>query len=132
MKDEIKEILEKIKCPQFGSAEYGSWGSLPLKVRIALKRLCEYANACDDYITTLQEENEKLKQSLESRLKYSDELDEKIEIIDSTIEYINKNIADINYMKNNYDMNQLKTFTIEITYTDLENILNILKGGDEK
>ena len=55
MKDEIKEILEKIKCPQFGSAKYGSWGSLPLKVRIALKKLCEYANACDDYITTLQE-----------------------------------------------------------------------------
>jgi len=47
--------------------------------KAAMEELCEYA-----------EENEKLKQSLESRLKYSDELDKKIATIDKAVEYIEK------------------------------------------
>ena len=44
------------------------------------EELCEYA-----------EENEKLKQSLENRLKYSDELDEKISRIDKALYWLSEN-----------------------------------------
>lgn len=86
-------------------------------------------------ITTLQEENEKIRKMNKAKYKYAMNMEDKYITEkaknEKTIEYINKNIADIEYMKNNYDMNQLKTFTIEITYDDLENILNILQGGGE-
>ena len=55
MNNEIKEILENIKCPQLGYDEYGKWGALPLNVRMTLKRLCDYVVSCDDYITNLQQ-----------------------------------------------------------------------------
>lgn len=57
MNNEIKEILENIKCPQLGYDEYGKWGALPLNVRMTLKRLCDYVVNCDDYITNLQQIN---------------------------------------------------------------------------
>lgn len=101
MNNEIKEILENIKCPQLGYDEYGKWGALPLNVRMTLKRLCDYVVSCDDYITNLQqieqehkkingelrEENSKLEIALQNiqedydrRTKENERLNEKLEV----------------------------------------------------
>lgn len=61
MNKKIKEILENIKCPQLGYDEYGKWEALPLNVRMTLKRLCDYVVTCDDYITNLRDEIDRLK-----------------------------------------------------------------------
>lgn len=92
----------------------------------------EKAHYLLDYISKLEKENKEIINKI-NEITYKGamiKVDYKSRI-NKAIEYINKNIADIEYMKNNYDMNQLKTFTIEITYDGLENILNILQGGDE-
>lgn len=40
--DEIKEIREKVKCPQLdGTPEYGQWGALRLEQRTAIAKLCD-------------------------------------------------------------------------------------------
>ena len=109
MSEEIKEILENIKCPQFGSSKYGKWGSLPIKVRIALKRLCEYANACDEYITLLHEENERLNNIInefENGLSW---------LMKETDEKENEFI-------------KVENMTIRLIY----DILQILKGGESR
>lgn len=132
MTDEIKEILENIKCPQFGSVKYGKWGSLPLKVRIALKRLCEYANACDDYITTLQKENKHLNLQLDQALKDYDELQQKI---DKAIEYINKNKKTLTKQTVDfYNNDELAKGKLKIgTFMwHVDELLDILQGDDKK
>lgn len=39
--DELNEIREKIKCPQFGDDEYGQWGALRPEQRLTIRRLCD-------------------------------------------------------------------------------------------
>lgn len=40
--DEIKEIREKVKCPQLNhSFEYGEWGTLRLEQRTTIAKLCD-------------------------------------------------------------------------------------------
>lgn len=40
----IKEIREYIAGPMFGDIKYGKWGALPIKQRIKIKELCDYAS----------------------------------------------------------------------------------------
>ena len=54
------------------------------------------------------------------------------EIIDKAIEYIKENIADIDFIKKEYDEKTLKNPDIETTFIDIENLLNILKGSENK
>lgn len=56
---------------------------------------------------------------------YITRLEERIE---KAIEYIKENIADIDYIKENYDINTFYDF--EISIEDLIKLLDILKGSD--
>ncbi len=38
--ERLKEIREKIACPQLGDGHYGEWGHLPLGVRKTIEALC--------------------------------------------------------------------------------------------
>lgn len=145
MKDEIKETLENIKCPQLGYNKYGKWGALPLKVRMTLKRLCDYVVSRDDYITNLQEENKnkdneilellQKNEKLKAYIKYLEEYKpnyykgEKIygidykSRIDKAKEYINHEIFKRTIL--------VGVGTKKYTRNILDNVLNILNGGDE-
>ena len=57
----LKEIREKISCPQFGNEHYGEWGILTLNQRRTIKRLLDFIEAQEEYINRLQAENERLK-----------------------------------------------------------------------
>jgi len=86
MNKEIKEIRDYISCPQFGDDYYGKWGTLRLDQRRKIKDLI-------DYITNLEQENERLKSDLElyeNGVYFSSENDKLQEIIDKAIEYIKK------------------------------------------
>lgn len=39
--EEINDLREKVKCPQFGDDGYGDWGALRLEQRLAIRRLCD-------------------------------------------------------------------------------------------
>lgn len=39
--EEINELREKVRCPQFGYEDYGQWGALRLEQRLAIRRLCD-------------------------------------------------------------------------------------------
>jgi len=41
--ERLKEIREKIACPQLGDGHYGEWGSLPLGVRKTIEALVRSA-----------------------------------------------------------------------------------------
>ena len=89
----------------------------------------EEAQILLDYITNLQEENKNLKLSLKDRLKYSDELDEKIERIDKAREHIKKEIADIEWMKEKYS-DYDKIGEIEVELKSIEELNDILNGDE--
>ena len=106
MKDEIKEIREYIKCPQFGDDYYGKWGALRLDQRKKIKDLL-------DYITNLQEENERVSNLYKTYEEANDLWIKKCEDykqrIDKAIEYINTHYLNANEPE----------------------LLNILNGDDE-
>ena len=80
MLDEIREIRDYISCPQFGDDYYGKWGTLRLDQRIKIKDLI-------DYITNLQEENERLQKLLDFEIERNYLKQERIE---KAIEYMKK------------------------------------------
>ena len=63
---ELKEIREKISCPQLGDEYYGEWGILTLNQRRTIKRLLDFIEAQEEYINRLQAENERLEHQLET------------------------------------------------------------------
>lgn len=58
----LKEIREKISCPQFGNEHYGEWGILTLNQRRTIKRLLDFIEAQEKYINRLQAENKNLQE----------------------------------------------------------------------
>ena len=109
MKDKIKEIREYISCPQFGDDHYGKWGALRLDQRKKIKDLL-------DYITNLQESE---------AYYYGQYKDYKLRN-EKAIEYIKNNIADIEFIKKQY--NVIYDDYVETTINDIEKLLNILQG----
>ena len=51
--------------------------------------------------------------------------------IDKAIEYIKSNICDIDFMKKEYGKH-LIDFDVDTTFNDIEKLLNILQGEDNK
>lgn len=54
---ELKEIREKISCPQLGDNHYGEWGILTLHQRLTIKRMLDYIDMQEERIRSLQAEN---------------------------------------------------------------------------
>ena len=119
MNNEIKEILDRL-LKYFKESNINDFG-------YEQDKLISYEEAqiLLDYITNLQEENENLKLSLKDRLKYSDELDEKIERIDKAIEYI------ITHREAVDEKDQTIIYWLSDDF-DEEDILNILQGGNNE
>lgn len=57
---ELKEIREKISCPQLGDKHYGEWGILTKSQRFTIKRLLDFIEFQEEHIKQLHSENEKL------------------------------------------------------------------------
>ena len=113
MKDEIKEILDK---PKILMLSYGNYISLDDYVKLK------------DYITNLQEENGKLKEFKNFyREKFISNFCEK----NRAIEYIKNNIADIEFIKKQYNVVIYDDY-VETTINDIEKLLNILQGEDKE
>lgn len=55
----LKEIREKIACPQFGDDHYGEWGALTLQQRKTILKLLDYVKQVRLY--TVWEVADKLK-----------------------------------------------------------------------
>ena len=70
---ELKEIREKISCPQLGDNHYGEWGILTLHQRLTIKRMLDYIDAQEKRIRSLQAENERLKEEICIQHKIIDE-----------------------------------------------------------
>ena len=47
MQEMIGDLLEKVRCPQTGSTDYGEWGALRLDLRLYLY---EFAKRCQYYV----------------------------------------------------------------------------------
>lgn len=60
----LKEIREKISCPQLGDNHYGEWGILTKNQRFTIKRLLDLIESQEGYIRHLHSENERLKKTL--------------------------------------------------------------------
>lgn len=112
MKDEIKEMCHK--CKKY-PAEYN-------------QTYCEFCLGIsnkDDYITNLQEENERLKEIINQAIVLVNYINNLQERIDKATEYINKSIDNhtdwYNYIHGDEDG--------EVHNLDI--LLNILQGSDE-
>ena len=57
---ELKEIRQKISCPQLNDKHYGEWGALRKDQRFTIKRMLDFIDAQEQYINRLQAENERL------------------------------------------------------------------------
>lgn len=55
--NELKEIRQKISCPQLGDKHYGEWGILTKNQRFTIKRMLDYIESQEEYINRLQAEN---------------------------------------------------------------------------
>lgn len=55
---ELKEIREKISCPQLGDNHYGDWGILTVQQRLTIKRMLDHIDMQEIRILSLQAENE--------------------------------------------------------------------------
>ena len=64
---ELKEIREKISCPQFNDDHYGEWGILNVNQRLTIKRLLDLVDGQEAYIKNQQAEIERLKEEIEIR-----------------------------------------------------------------
>ena len=111
MKDEIKEILDK---PKILMLSYGNYISLDDYVKLK------------DYITNLQEENGKLK---EFKNFYREKFISNFCAKNRAIEYIKNNIADIEFIKKQYNVVIYDDY-VETTINDIEKLLNILQVED--
>lgn len=58
--NELKEIRQKISCPQLCDKHYGEWGILTKSQRFTIKRMLDYIDAQEKHINRLQAENERL------------------------------------------------------------------------
>lgn len=50
---ELKEIRQKISCPQLGDEHYGEWGALRKDQRFTIKRMLDHIDAQEEYIRSL-------------------------------------------------------------------------------
>lgn len=57
----LEEIREYISCPQLGDDHYGKWGALTLEQRTTIYDLINIVECDDIEIKRLKEENERLK-----------------------------------------------------------------------
>ena len=105
MSEELKEILEALKPHDKEFASIKEYYN---------DNINKYEDLIVKY-SKLQEENKNLKLSLKNRIKYSEDLDEKILRIDKAIKYIRENY-------DNYYGDEL--------YDNYQEIINILTGED--
>ena len=120
MKDEIKEILDRLK--KIDHKEYIAFEFADSATFDEMARCFEERKKMADYITNLQEENEHLNDLLGNALKSYEEQREKI---DKAIVLIKNDdiIVKIQEFENKYTVN---------FYDKKEDLLNILTGGDEE
>lgn len=85
-----------------------------------LKELNKIINA--DYFVRIERKCELVN-------RRSDDLQKRI---DKAIKYIRKNFADIDFMKERYSEKVIYTTRVEIEISDIEKLLNILKGGNNE
>lgn len=62
--NELKEIRQKISCPQLGDECYGEWGVLTKDQRFTIKRMLDYIAAQEEHINRQREEIDMLKEKL--------------------------------------------------------------------
>ena len=65
-----EKLREYIKCPQFGSIDYGKWGALNLEQRKLIKRLLDEMDRADEVIKKQFFELNKQKEVLDKIKKY--------------------------------------------------------------
>ena len=65
----IEDVLDKIRCPQFGYDDYGEWGALKFNQRLEIKELCNYAKI-------LENDCEELNKKIEQFDKIQNQLEE--------------------------------------------------------
>ena len=63
---ELKEIRQKISCPQLGDNHYGEWGILTKNQRFTIKRMLDYIESQEIHIKQIRAENKKLKMVIEN------------------------------------------------------------------
>ena len=74
----LKEIREKISCPQFGDDHYGEWGILNVNQRRTIKRLIDYMDGQEAYIKNQQAEIEDLNHSIDTLGRVKEQLKENL------------------------------------------------------
>ena len=77
----LKEIREKISCPQLGDEHYGEWGILNMSQRREIKRMLDYIDAQEEYIRTLHKENKSLKRQINALLENA-EIDSTFKVLE--------------------------------------------------
>jgi chromosome segregation ATPase len=113
MKDEIKEILDNIKYLLDNKTKFILMTDKDIETLL-------------DYITNLQEKYERMKENAEILANGYNELEKRI---DKAIEYIKKEIADIEFMKKEYS-DYDKIGEIEVKLKSIEELKNILNGDE--
>lgn len=68
--NELKQIRQKISCPQLGDKHYGEWGILTQSQRSTIKRMLDYIDAQKEYINRLQAKNEELVGNIDKLKKF--------------------------------------------------------------
>ena len=53
---ELKEIREKISCPQLGDNHYDEWGILTVQQRLTIKRMLDHIDAQENRVRSLKAE----------------------------------------------------------------------------
>lgn len=115
MKDEIKEILEYVLSLTYGNEN-------------AIKGI----NKVEDYITNLQEENERLKVKLNCKEYFSSTMPENTEFVILTKENYDRQQKDIELELIDYKLRNEKAIEyIDEIFNGME-LLNILNGSDEQ
>lgn len=69
-----ERMRKAVECPQFGTIDYGEWGSLNLIQRKDIKRLLDEMDRADEYIKTLYFKNENLQSKIDKISEYVDKI----------------------------------------------------------
>lgn len=80
----IEDVLDKVRCPQFGYDVYGEWGTLRFDQRLEIKELCDYAKLLEEYY----EEHERKSKNMKSEtfMNVAKELTKKFAEVENDVE----------------------------------------------
>ena len=80
----IEDVLDKIRCPQFGYDDYGEWGALSFHKRLKIKELCDYAKSLEKYYEE-QKKKESKNMKSETFMNVAKELTKKFAEVENDV-----------------------------------------------